>query len=93
MKHILLYGSLMILVLSSLLSSCSSEEKSVIMPVLLQSNPENEAQEVDFALSEIVLTFNKKVCMSASDLEKLQLSPSAQIENSSFCDMLVVEEI
>jgi hypothetical protein len=51
MKHILLYGSLMILVLSSLLSSCSSEEKSVIMPVLLQSNPENEAQEVDFALS------------------------------------------
>ena len=93
MKHILLYGSLMILVLSSLLSSCSSEEKSVIMPVLLQSNPENEAQEVDFALSEIVLTFNKKVCMSASDLEKLQLSPSAQIENISFSDEIVTVQI
>lgn len=83
----------MILVLSSLLSSCSSEEKSVIMPVLLQSNPENEAQEVDFALSEIVLTFNKKVCMSASDLEKLQLSPSAQIENISFSDEIVTVQI
>lgn len=92
MKHTLFY-SLMILALSVVFASCSNEEKVVTMPALLQSNPENGAQDVDFALSEIVLTFNKKVGMSASDKEKLQLSPNVEIEDVAFSDEVVTLQV
>lgn len=92
MKHTLFYG-LIVLTWSLFFLSCSNEEKAVTMPVLLQSSPENGAQEVDFALSEIVLTFNKKVGMSTSDLEKLQLTPNAKIEDIVFSDEVVTLQI
>lgn len=73
--------------------SCAEEEKSLVMPSLIETSPEDEEQNIDIKLPEIVLTFNKSVYIATSDLNKLTLEPNAKIDEVLFSDEVITLKV
>jgi endoglucanase len=90
MKHIALF---LLFLVGWMCVSCSEEKEQVVMPALVETSPADGAEEVDFNLAEITLTFNEAMQTETSDFSQILLKPDGELKNIRFDGEKVILEV
>lgn len=83
MKHIALF---LLFLVGWMCVSCSEEKEQVVMPALVETSPADGAEEVDFNLAEITLTFNEAMQTETSDFSQILLKPDGELKISDLME-------